>query len=723
VRQYDQTDCGPAALLSILKHYGGDASLVKVRELCGTNTKGTSLYDLQNAARALGFQAQGLSGEYNDLICLKTPFIAHIVQPDGRFHFVVVFTVTPAKITIGDPGFGIKQLSPSNFQRLWASRTVLALQPDDVLFHSPPPTWIGRLSPFLRTHKAWIIQILFLGLLLTSLGLTTALYIQWVIDVLIPRGEVDLIVMSAIALLGVMVFRTGLAFFRERFILHLSKQINLEINSSFLIKVFQLPKSFFDSHRTGDLTSRIQDGERIQYAILHVTQSAILDLFLLIGSTILMWHYSSFLASLALLMMPMCALLIGQQIRKLSQQQNNVLVRHSQVESSYIDSLKGITDILGFNAQSHIVKRNQELVGEYQGAIETFGISKAWLSGVISLQSSVLTMGFLGLGSVMVIRGDLQLGQLMAIYTLLTHMLTSIIQLMGTWIHLQYAKQAARRLSDILLAQEEGDPGKRLFVLKERIGIKDAGFSWPNHFRLFDRLTLDVHKGRITSLWGPSGSGKSTLVALLQRHYHLEKGQIWVDDEQSENIDLKSYRREVAVVPQQIRVFDMSLADNIHLGRTLGNSQLLTLIHDIGLKSFLQRFSAGLKTPLGADGQDLSGGEKQILGLLRALYDRPAVLILDEGTNALDSDMEIRVFEILRNYAADHAVLLVTHNPAAVLRTDYLYILKDGKIIEQGVPHYLMRKRKSIMSQSIFWSGLQPQKAVNEPKSAFDQEK
>jgi len=158
-------------------------------------------------------------------------------------------------------------------------------------------------------------------------------------------------------------------------------------------------------------------------------------------------------------------------------------------------------------------------------------------------------------------------------------------------------------------------------------------------------------------------------------------GSIRIDDQPVDTIALPDYRANVAVLREATKIFNLSLSDNIRLGRAGDGSELLDRISATGLESFLTRFPAGLDTMLGEDARQLSSGERQIVGLLRALLAEPALLIVDEGVNAIDQEMVDTAHHSLRVYAAEHAVLLISHNRWTVEIADYVYHLRDGRAV------------------------------------------
>ncbi len=171
----------------------------------------------------------------------------------------------------------------------------------------------------------------------------------------------------------------------------------------------------------------------------------------------------------------------------------------------------------------------------------------------------------------------------------------------------------------------------------------------------------------------------------------MNSGSVLCDETDIEDIDLSDYRKNIAVVPQFIKIFNGTIADNILVGRTIENINLLQKrIIELGILSFFQRFEFGLYTIIGEDGRELSGGEKQLLSITRALLFHPAILIIDEGLSGIDIELEKLIFDVIKNHSKHNAVLLITHNLNSIIKTDYVYVLANRTILQQGTPQDLI---------------------------------
>jgi len=691
VKQYDQKDCGPAALLSVLKFYKGNSSLPHLRELCNTNLQGSTMLDLVNAANALGFKAIGASGEYEDLMKEKMPCIANVVINEKLNHFLVIYKIKTEKAYVADPGKGKYWLSKNEFLKIWKSKAVVLLEPENELYKKETPQWYNWVYSYIKKEETWVYQSLFLGIVYTVIGFATALFVQLLIDKFIPQKDYTKIIYSGGFLLAILLIKSFAGYFRQRFLIILNKNVNVNINADFLLHLFKLPKKFFDTRKIGDITARMNDAIRIQNAVLQIVGVSIIDVFVIIGSFAFMFYFSSMLALLSLALIPIYALVLLLSVKRIKDQQNDVMKSYALVESTYIDSLKGVDEVVSFNSGNSYSRINKFFFGNYQERIKTLGFTQTNLSLFAEVFGSLIIVGLLTSGALWVVEGKLLIGALMAAYSLLANILPAVNRFVNTDIVLQETSIASTRLMDMLLVDTEKSKGKLPFKLRDELSIKDGSFSWNGRENLFDNINVDIKKGKVTSLWGNSGTGKSTLVQILQRKYTLNNGSLLVDKTAAEEIELSEYRKNIGVVPQTIKIFNGTIAENILIGRPIDDvTKLVKKIDELGLMEFYQRFEYGLATIIGEDGRELSGGEEQLISITRALFNNPKVLIIDEGLSGIDIELEKIIFDIIKNYAKENAVLLITHNLNSIMKTDFVYVLANGTILQKGSPQELI---------------------------------
>ena len=417
----------------------------------------------------------------------------------------------------------------------------------------------------------------------------------------------------------------------------------------------------------------------IQNAVGKVCGRLVIDIMLIIGSLAYMYILSAKLALMTLSLTPVLIFVIFAPLRNVKRKQYNVMRSFSDMESTYIDSLSGIEDIISFNTNHIFASLNRRKYKIYQGNAEQLGAVQTRLNFLTELTTSLILLIILVSGALYVVKGEIQIGQMIAAYTLLAYIIPAIGHSVDTSVAWQGARMATKRVLEIILQEREKKSVGEEFRMKRSLEIRNGCFGWTRTCLLFHNVTIAINKGSITALFGKSGSGKTTIVNLLQRKYKLSSGCVFIDGREAGTIKLGEYRQRISIVPQHVWVLSGTLLENIMIGRNLINPQAFSdFIKTYQLENFIERFQHGLFTVLGEEGHRLSGGEKQMLALTRALLIRPDILIIDEGFNAIDYDLFNFFFKTLKIFSRQSAILINTHNKETIKHADYIYILENG---------------------------------------------
>lgn len=681
IRQYDRIDCGPACLLSILKYYNGNTSLVHMRELCNTGTNGSTMFDIISAAKEIGFDAFGAEGEYEDLMKEEMPCIAHIILDGKLNHFIVINKINDKEVYIGDPGKGRYYLSKEKFLELWKTKSVVLLKPERELLNVESPAWYNWVISYIKKEDTWVYQSIFLGMVYTIISLLTSVFVRIIIDKYIPEQKIWKVLYTGLFLVVLLGIKVIAGFLRQRFLVELNRKISININADFISHIFKLPKKFFDTRKTGDITARINDALKIQQAILQITGKTAIDLLVITISFIFLFQFSVALAYVVACAAPIYLAMMIYGSLKLKFHQREVMKNYSFVEASYIDSLKGIDEIISFNASNYFTNINKSLFRIFQEKVKSLGLLQANLGFASEGFGVLVSISMLIYGAVLVINKNIMLGQMMASFSLFGTIMPSINSMVDSLVGLQGASIASQRLMDLFLVQTEKTEGSEMLPEWRGLELRNASFGWNTRSSLFANVNMQIPKGKITALYGPNGSGKSTIVQILQRKYMLSGGCLLLDNVDACTLNLELYRKLVAVVPQNIKIFNGSILDNILIGRELSSlDEMDSKIAELGFSDFFKRFEQSYFTLLGEDGRHLSGGEKQVIALIRAMFDKPGVLIIDEGLSGLDPELETLIFDRLIAYANNNSVFIITHDIRSLEKCAQIYRFENGEV-------------------------------------------
>ena len=699
--QLDQSDCGVACLLSIIKFYQGNHSIEKLRELSGTTQQGTTMLGLYQVANNVGFKAEGCEADIQSLIEHNQPVILHVVIEKQLQHYVVCYEYSKENgFLIGDPAKGVYFLSAEELDKIWESKSCLTLELTDK-FEKSITSKNNKRKWFIDLIKQddkllWISVLL--GVIIACLGLAMSIFSQKLIDDILPSHKITKLV-SGIGLLTILLLaRVGISVLREYFLLNQTKDFNNRINNQFFSSLLHLPKSFFDTRKIGELVARLNDTQRIQSVIKLLTSSLVIDVLVSIISLVFLFGYSWKVGLISFLSLPIYFYIIYRSNKKIIQSQTEVMQSYAFNEGNYINTIQGISTIKNDNKQEVFKNLNQTVFGVFQEKIFNLGkinIQLSWQSGLASV---FFLIGVLVYTSIQVFNKEIKLGELMAILGIVGSLLPSIANLALISIPINEAKIAFNRMYEFASLEKESEGGQTILEI-ENITVRNLSFRFAGRKELFKNINLNIERGKLVAVVGESGSGKSTLGQILQRFYSFENGSIKVNNEyELDDIELKSFRNLIGVIPQEINVFNGTVIDNILLGETVTPKTMMEFIIQYGFLDYFNQLPQGLSTIVGEQGINLSGGQKQIIAFARVLYKQPQFLILDEATSAMDRNTEKFSMKLLEKIKPNCAIFFISHRLNTLKNiADEIYVIEDKTITHYG-------KHEQLLQTNNFYS-------------------
>lgn len=447
------------------------------------------------------------------------------------------------------------------------------------------------------------------------------------------------------------------------------------------------PKSFFDTRKIGDLTARLHDTNRIQRVVSQIAGNTLLDAIVVVVTLVFVFSYSVFSGFITLAALPVFFLLIYRSNKKISEAQRSTMAGYAMAESNYISTLQGIEAIKNHGKEPLFSDANNAVYSNYQSAIFRLGQIQMRLSFVANVFAASLLCGLLLFLSNRVLHNhQLKTGELIAIMGMVSTLLPSVANLALLSIPINEARIAFNRMYEFAGIQNK-EAGIEELTHFERIEVKQVLFRYPGRSPVLQNISFSVQKGEIIALMGENGCGKSTLVQLLMQHYKEESGKIIVNGNLMLcNIEKKHWRKLVAAVPQQVHIFNGTVLENIAFDDAVNNPQaVIEFLQHYGFTAFMDSLPQSVMTLVGEEGINLSGGQKQMIALARALYLRPKLLLLDEATSAMDRETERFVLNLLQSLKTQTAIIMITHR-LHVLKTfcDRIYLLDRGSIQTAG---------------------------------------
>jgi len=565
-----------------------------------------------------------------------------------------------------------------------------------------------RLYTFVLPQK-WTFMLGMLFLVLSSL--TNLAFPMFLGDMLDAAGNDSMNRINELAyiLFGIFGLTAVFSYLRIYTFAVVTQNTLARLRQSTYHHLIKLPMSFFMNRRVGELNSRIS----ADIALLQETFTTTLAQFLrqvitIIGGIALLTYISPHLTGFMLLIIPLISLVavyFGRFIRKLSKitqekiAESNVIVEETL---NGIDTVKSFSNE-GFEASRYRRKTNEVIAvalknAHWRGAFTSFII--------ITMFGSIV--GVIWYGVTLVQQGELiSSGDLFKFILYSVFIAASIGGMAELFTKIQKAIGATENLLEILDEKPEmaaNTPLKAGDRIRGSVSIRNVDFYYPTRpdLQVLTDVNINIREGHQIALVGPSGSGKSTVAKLLLRFYQPAKGEITVDGKNIQSWDLHQYRRQFAVVPQEVFLFGGTIRENIAYGKPGATDEE---IEKAAAKSyameFIRRFPDRLDTVVGDRGVQLSGGQRQRIAIARAILKNPAVLLLDEATSSLDAESEELVQKALYALMEGRTSLVIAHRLSTIRNADKIFLLQQGRIVEEGTHAQLLSSAKGEYARLI----------------------
>ncbi len=729
VRQHDTTDCAAACLAMVCLHYKKEVTITRLRDMMGTDLKGTNLVGLQKAANELGFTTAAVRVDRENFLSDFTlPCIAQEITDQGMTHFVVVFKKTTIRddderrkhmateaskreeaekkgdrykdkeyVVIGDPGTELKKMSLDEFYKNFTG-VLLLLNPTTEFKGGKikQGSMVQRYINLLLPHWKLFAYAILSSIILTVLGIASSLFNKILMDEVLPYGLDNLLVTLIIVFSVVNITSALVTFVRQWIMVHLSIKIDIPLMLGYFGHVFKLPMKFFATRKTGEITTRYSDANTIKSIFTSIALSLVMDISMAVITGIILFRMNASLFSIALFSTLVSLLLVlvyrqpYKKINEESMQQSAVL------NSQMIESLRGIETIkCNANEDNELENLEHEYVKNLKISIKSSRLSTTQ-SLLTTIISTALSMATYYVGIMQVLNGETTLGGFMAFSTLQGYFTSPVSNLISLQMQIQQASISMKRLTEIMDYEGEQEADREYTELERIDGdivFKDVTFRYGNRSPALDHVSFTIPAGKKVALVGSSGSGKSTVTKLLLKYYEPESGEITVGGVPLSEYSNDSVRKAISYVPQNVELFSKTIYDNIRISRMDATmDEVKEAAKKADAHEFIRKLPLQYNTYLEEAGNGLSGGEKQRIALARAFLKDSGLYILDESTSNLDFATENTIFDMVYRQLADRSMLIVAHRLSTVRNCDIILVMNDGQIVEQGTHDELMAK-------------------------------
>ncbi|MCW7549137.1 lipid A ABC transporter ATP-binding protein/permease MsbA [Photorhabdus sp. APURE] len=566
-------------------------------------------------------------------------------------------------------------------------------------------TWqtFRRLWPIISPFRIGLI-VAAVALILNAAGDTLMLsLLKPLLDEGFGKASSDVLKWMPLIVIVLMIMRGLSGFVSSYCISWVSGKVVMQMRRRLFSHMMGMPVSFFDQQSTGTLLSRITyDSEQVASSSSSALITVVREGASIIGLFILMFYYSWQLSLILIVIAPVVSLVIrvvSKRFRDISKNMQNSM---GQVTASAEQMLKGHKEVLIFGGQKVETERFNKVSNHMRQQGMKMVSASSISDPIIQLIASFALAFVLYAASFPEIMDTLTAGKITVVFSSMIALMRPLKSLTNVNAQFQRGMAACQTLFAILDMEQEKDDGKlELKKADGNIEFRNVTFCYPTkELPALQNISMRIPAGKIVALVGRSGSGKSTIANLLTRFYDVNEGSILLDDHDLREYTLSSLRRQVALVSQNVHLFNDTVANNIAYAseNQYSREEIERAAEMAYAMDFIKKLDNGLDTMIGENGVLLSGGQRQRIAIARALLRDSPVLILDEATSALDTESERAIQAALDELQKNRTSLVIAHRLSTIENADEILVIEDGHIVERG-NHLSLLERNGVYSQ------------------------
>ncbi len=697
VLQMEAVECGAAALGIVLGYYGTYIPLEELRIECGVSRDGSKASNLLKAARRYGLVARGFRKLPEDLRNINKPAILH-----WNFnHFLVLEGIKQDRVYLNDSATGPRTVTFAELDEAFTGVVLTFEKGSEFEDGNKKTSLFKALGARLRGSEIPLLYVLLVSLALVIPGLLAATFSRIFVDYYLVGGLQKWLGLLFVIMTGTAVFRMILTWLQQRYLLRLETKQAVHNASQLFWHILRLPIEFFSQRSAGDISSRVEMNDRVAQLLSGELATALLNVILIIFYALLMFQYSVPLTLIGITMAIINFVFLRYVSRKRVDVNQKLIQDGSKLQATTFSGLQSIETIKATGGEADFFARWAGHQAKMNNSYQELGLPTQVLAVVPLFLSMVTTILILTVGGISIIAGALSIGMLVAFQTLMNSFLNPVTQMVNLGGQLQEMEGIINRLDDVLnyqtdeqvkIAESSETIQNRGTKLSGRIEIKEMTFGYSRLAKpLIESFNLTLEPGMRVALVGASGSGKSTIARLVAGLYEPWSGEILFDGQVRKEIPRAIINNSLAVVDQDIFLFEGSVRDNLTMWDAyVSDEAVIQAAKDAHIHEEVAMRENGYAFEIEEGGRNFSGGQRQRLEIARALVNNPAILVLDEATSALDSVTEQIIDDNLRRRGC--TCLIVAHRLSTIRDCDEILVLDKGKVVQRGTHDALWRE-------------------------------
>lgn len=694
VMQMEALECGAAALAMVMAYYEKWIPLEKVRLDCGVSRDGSNAKNILKAARNYGFEAKGYRFEPSTL--RKQAFFPCIIHWNFN-HFVVLCGFKGKKAIINDPARGTVKVSQEEFDKAFTGICLLIKPAEGFEPEGEKQNSLKFAKDRLHGAGAAVAFIMLISVFMYAFNIINPVMTQVFLDRLLSGTNPEWLypfvgIMTVLAIL-----QLTITWLQSVYSLRINGKLSVISNTTFMWKLLQLPMDFFSQRMAGDIMQRQQANSEIAYTLVNIIAPLLINSIMLIFYLVVMLRRSLILTLIGILTI-MLNIIMSRIISTKRLNITRVQMRDAgKLAAATVSGIEMIETIKSGGAENGYF---QKWAG-YQASVNTqrirFAKTDQYLGMIPLFFANAANLSVLFIGVLLTMNGDFTIGMILAFQGILSSFMTPAQATISAGQKIQIMTADMERVEDVM--QYPSDPYVSDSVLSEdteynklsgSVELKNVTFGYsPLGEPFISNFSINIAAGKSVAIVGPSGCGKSTLSKLISGLYKPWSGEILFDGKPISEIERSVFTGSVAVVDQDIILFEDTIANNIKMwDDTIEDFEMILAARDASLHDDIMKRDGGYQSRLTEGGRNLSGGQRQRLEIARVLAQEPSVIILDEATSALDARTEREVTRAIKDRGI--TCIIIAHRLSTIKGCDEIIVLDKGRIAERGTHEELL---------------------------------
>ena len=556
---------------------------------------------------------------------------------------------------------------------------------------------LRRFISYYAPHKKLFAMDMTAAMLVSVIGVIYPMITRTMLNTLIPERNIRMILIYGLTLLGLYVLKMLLNYFIQYQGHMMGVYMQARMRSDMFAHLESLPYSFYDTHETGKIMSRMtNDLFDVSELAHHGPENIIISVLSILISFTYLSTINIFLTLIVFACVPFLVVISYTLRKKMRKAFRDTRSAMADINASMESSISGIRVTKAFTNAEKEKEKFEVGNGRFQKARRASYDAMGKFHSGNTFVTDIFNVVVLIAGGFFLYNGQIRFGDYSAFIVSVNMFISPVMTLINFMEQFENGITGFERFCEIMDAKPEtdGPDAQDAGQLEGHIEFRDVSYAYDEDKNVLRHVNLDIEKGKTFALVGPSGGGKTTICHLIPHFYDVMSGSILLDGKEIHSMTLESVRRNIGIVQQDIYLFNDSLRENIRYGRLdATDDEIIEAAKRANIHDYIMSLPKGYDTGIGERGVRLSGGQKQRLSIARVFLKNPPILILDEATSALDNTTEILIQQALDELCRGRTTLVVAHRLSTIKSADEIAVVADGRIAEQGTHEELMQKK------------------------------